>query len=175
LAFFCCSGSKISDLRFVSTASVTIVLTLCIWCTGECFFYYWPKVPRSLVAVPRVVAAVAVLSAASGCGAAACKVHTFTDDPPSFPNTRRVKQNSPVTPRSSTRAPTGKIMQQTCQRLRLPLHRRSCSSRSTRRCRTSQTRRSERRLELPHGFAALGTSESARARTHIHTRSTSCE
>lgn len=43
-AFLCCTGGKISELRFVSSASVTIVLTLCVWTTGEALFWYMPGV-----------------------------------------------------------------------------------------------------------------------------------
>jgi len=43
VALIFCTGNKINELRYVSTASVCVVLVTCIWCTGECFFWYWPK------------------------------------------------------------------------------------------------------------------------------------
>ena len=33
---------EISSMRFISTASVMVVLTICLWTTGECMFWYWP-------------------------------------------------------------------------------------------------------------------------------------
>jgi hypothetical protein len=36
-----CGSSKITTLRYVSTASVLVVLLTCVWCTCECIFYYW--------------------------------------------------------------------------------------------------------------------------------------
>eukprot|EP00038_Savillea_parva_P017443 m.20292 g.20292 ORF g.20292 m.20292 type:complete len:483 (+) comp3778_c0_seq1:139-1587(+) len=56
-ALFLCSGAKVSDLRFVSSASVTIVLTLCLWTTGECMFWYWPGGRSAFSGPNRVILA----------------------------------------------------------------------------------------------------------------------
>ena len=40
IAFVFSVGDSIGALRYVSTISVTMVLFTCLWCTGECIFWY---------------------------------------------------------------------------------------------------------------------------------------
>lgn len=42
VAFPLCGSRTLGALRYVSTMSVSVVLIACIWCIGECMFWYWP-------------------------------------------------------------------------------------------------------------------------------------
>eukprot|EP00475_Leptophrys_vorax_P043375 TRINITY_DN833_c0_g1_i1.p1 TRINITY_DN833_c0_g1~~TRINITY_DN833_c0_g1_i1.p1 ORF type:complete len:478 (-),score=96.66 TRINITY_DN833_c0_g1_i1:74-1507(-) len=42
VAFPLCGSKTLGALRYVSTLCVSTVLITCIWCVGECMFWYWP-------------------------------------------------------------------------------------------------------------------------------------
>jgi len=48
---------QISRLRYISTASVGMVLLICVWCIGECLFWYWPKGHHAFSGDNRVILA----------------------------------------------------------------------------------------------------------------------
>jgi len=51
------ANRQISRLRYISTASVGMVLLICVWCIGECLFWYWPKGHHAFSGDNRVILA----------------------------------------------------------------------------------------------------------------------
>jgi len=43
IAFVKSADKELSNMRYISTASVGMVLLVCLWTVGECVFFYWPQ------------------------------------------------------------------------------------------------------------------------------------